>query len=414
MRPSILLLLLTSILLASHAAAEEITTAKQEYILGETVQAEVNMQGFDVSKLSFLDNKSNKIAVGFLTLVIADRNFVYFNIPLGIEKGEYALTARDKRTADGVLGDFEISARINLLSEAGMSIDPAIAILDPLKNEFKIAIKNNAQTTQTVNITASQMKAARATLQIGPGETKNAYISYDISQLEGEQSVQLSYTNRSYTIRVLVPEKKIMETAQQKEQPTQSGTAELKFIGPETVEKQASTYTSFSDQITVKSTAKTEIKNIKFSLTGSLAQIATLKLQTADKIGPEGSIEQYIWINKDKKAAPGNYEGSLSVEAEGGYKDEILFKISLEELKLVEEKPGIKPNITAFNQSRLSIILNETRVKEEPNVAKNVAIAAAMLLIVASIAAIIALKMGKRVQKKPLEEYVKGLKKGRK
>lgn len=412
MRLSILLPLIT-ILLASCASAEGITTAKQEYLLGETVQAEVSMQNFDISKLSFTDNRSNKIAAGFLTQAVSDRNFVYFNIPSTINQGEYFLKAKDQRIINGVLGDFEISANINVLSDTGISIDPAIILLDPMKNEFKILVKNNAQKSYDVNITALQMKATRETLQIAPGETKNAYISYDISKLEGEQSIQLSYANRSYTVRVLVPEKKIIEAAQPKEL-TQTETAELKFIGPETVEKKASTYTSFSDQITVKSTAKTELKNIRFSLTGSLSKIATIKLQAADKIAPEGSIDQYIWINKDKKAAPGNYEGNLVVEAEGGYRDEIAFKISLEELKLVEEKPVAKPNITAFNQSRLAMILNETRAKEEPNTVKNVTIALSMLLIVASIAALIALRLRNNVQKKPLEEYVKGLKKGKK
>ena len=412
MRLSILLLL-TFLLLAEFSAAEEITTAKQEYLLGETVQAEVNMQNFDISKLSFTDNRSNKIAVGFLTQTLSDRNFVYFNIPLAIEKGEYTLKAKDRRIANGVLGDFEISAKVNVLSDTGLSIDPAIIVLDPMKDEFKIAIKNNAQASYDVNITASQMKATRDVLQIAPGETKNAYISYDISKLEGEQNVWLSYANRSYTVRVLIPEKKIIETAPQPKEPAQTEIAELKFIGPETVEKKASTYTSLSDPITVKSTAKTELKNIKFSLTGSLAEIATIKLQSADKIAPEGSIEQYIWVNKDKKAAPGDYEGKLIVEAEGGYKDEILFKISLEELKLVEE-PISKPNVTAFNQSRLAMILNETKVKAEPDTAKSVTIALSMLLIVASIAALIALKLRNKVQKKSLEEYVKGLKKGKK
>ncbi len=416
-----LFLTLITILLATFAAAEDITTAKQDYLLGETVQAEVNMQGFDISKLSFTDNKSSKTSVGFLTEKIGDRNFVYFNIPTNILAGEYYLIAKDKRVIDGVLGDFQIFANVTVLGEVGVSIDPAILSFDPAKNELKVSMKNNAAKAYSVSVMTStaDMKAARPVLDLAPGETKSAYVSYDLSKINSEQSIGLSYANRTYVVKVLLPDIKIIEQPLEQpvdkpvEKPVEQQVAELKFIGPDVVDKKASTYTSFSDVITVKSTSKDEIRNVKFPLTGTLAQIAQIKIQAIDKIPAEGSIEQSISINKDKKAAPGNYEGKIIVEADGGYKDEILFKITLEDLKLVEEKPMLT-NVSYFNKSQLAALLNETKIREEPNVVQNVTIAAVLFAIVAVIGLLIGFRLRKRTEHKPLEEYVKGLKKGRK
>lgn len=409
------LLVLAAILLSvSYAYAESITTQQKEYWLGETVQAYVEMQGFELQKLSFIDNKSNKIPVGFLTQKIEGKDFVYFNIPLTAIPGKYYLSAKDRRVSNNTIQDFELSTSFDIAGNKGISIDPAIITLDPLKNEFKLSLKNNADNTLTVNITASEgLKPARDSIQLEPGTTKNAFISY--TQPETEQEVTLKYLNRSHTIRILTQQKTTAEniTTEPKEEPiTISG--ELTFDGPATVDKKSSRYTSFSDPIKIKNTFQKDIKNVKFSLTGNLKDIAELRTQTIDLIAAGSEAEQYVWVNKNKNAPAGIYEGDLTAKSEEGYSDSIHLKITLEELTLVEEKPAEKPAQNLFNYSRTLTLINETKAQEEPNVAKNVMTALLMLLAAIIITFLIWRKMRVKTVTETLEEHVKTIKKPRK
>lgn len=410
-----LLLATIFLLLASFVSAEEITVEQEEYWLGETVQAEIVMEGFDFTKLSLLDNQSGKVAVGFLTLELDDRQFIYFNIPVTLKAGEYTLTAKDKRVVNDEIQDFEMSAKILVTEKLGVSINPAMVFIDPLKDEFKIELKNNAAETINVNVTAPDgLKPARKSLQLEPGDVKNAFISY--TELTTEQQVMLNYLNRSYTVRVIPPEEaaelpgKAEEPAEEPigKEPAEAG--ELKFDGPETVEKEATKTTSFSDAITAKSTAGKELHNIRFKLTGNLGEVAELKTQELDKLEAMGEISQYIWVNKDRKASPGVYSGNLEVTADGGYSDTIHMKIILKEPEAATEAE--EPSKTLFDQQKISVLINETAVKkEEPSAGKNVAIALGMLAVVLIIAIVIGRKLSVKTLKKTLEEYVKTVRK---
>ncbi|MFH1332654.1 MAG: hypothetical protein ABIH53_00235 [archaeon] len=402
------------LLLISYVSAEEITTSQQEYWLGETVQAEVTMNNFDLSKLSLQDNQTNKILVGFLALKLDGKTFVSFNIPTNLDHGDYYLTAKDQRIIEDVLQDFELSTKITIANELGVSVDPAIFTIKPSEDEFKIALHNYAADTVTVNITTSHksLKPVRDSLEINPGETKNAFVKY--TGLDSEQSISLTYLNRTYTIKIVLP----TETTTEPETPQPittepATTGELKFEGQGLVEKQASKYTSFSDPLTIKSTINKEIHNLKFSLTGNLAEVTELKVQEIQTLAITGSIEQFVWVNKDKTAAPGLYEGDIEVSSDEGYSDTIHLKITLTEPILIEE-PIQEPTERLFNQSKLSLLINETNVQEEPNITQNITIAIAMLVIMLTIFTFIALKMRNKTLRKRFEDYVSSFKKGRK
>ncbi len=411
---SILLVLAIS---ASYVVAESITTAQQEYWLGETVQAEVVMNNFDLAKLSFTDNKSGKIPVGFLMMDADGKQLVYFNMPTSINAGEYHLIAKDQRAINGVLQEFNISTKISVSGNLGVSIDPPRTVLDPTRSELKISLINNADSAVAADISASNpsFKPARNPLQLGPKETKNAFISYNYSEISSDQTIYMSYSNRTHAIKVVLPESEQKETKTAPETPSAPEYVEqLKFDAQKTVEKQASTYTGFSDSLTLRSTVRKDLHNLKFALTGSIKDISELKIASADTIPAEGTIDQYIWINKGKKAKAGTYEGDLMASTDEGYSDSLHFKITLAEPKTIEENATAKPSVTLFNKSSLSLLINETKAENKPDVQKNVTIAMLLLVIVLFIAFLIGRKLRNKTQKKGLEEYVHSLKKGHK
>lgn len=404
------------ILLIGLVSAEEIATAQQEYLLGETLQAEIAMDNFNLAKLSLQDNQSNKVPIGFLLSDLGEKKFISFNLPITLPPGDYFLKAKDQRIIDSVLQDFELSAKITIIEGKGISIDPAIVIIDPLKDEFKIALHNNADQAITANVTAGEtLKPARESLQIAPGETKSAFIKYTSAELGPEQTVSLKYLNRSYTVRIILPEKEtIPEQEPETTEPviTEPETGGLVFDGPETVEKRANRYTSFSDPIAIKNTAKEELLDIKFSLTGNLADIIELKLDSIGALQPGESAEQFVWANKDKKAQPGVYEGDIIAKG-GASSDSLHLKITLEEMELINESVQ-EPSEQLFNQTRISLLINETLVEEKPNIKKNVTIALAMLAIVAALACFVGIKMKNKTARKRFEDYVQSFRKGRK
>lgn len=417
-------LLFSAILLlisASYASAESITASQQEYWLGEAVYSEISMQNFDLAKLSFTDNKTNKIPVGFILLQADNKQMVYFDIPTSLSAGDYYLRAKDQRVINGVLQDFELSTKMPVSENLGLSVDPPVLKLDPANDEIKISLRNNAEKEVTVNITSSDpsFNPARNPLQIGPKETKNAFISYNYSEITSNQEIYLTYSNRTYTVRALLPKEEQTKQPTSSEIPSSPTYAEeLKFEAQKTVEKQASRYTAFSDTLTVRSTARKELHNVRFSLTGSLKNIAELQTTTVETLPAEGTIDQYVWVNKDKKASPGLYEGELIVNSDEGYSDSIHFKITLEDLKITEQNitnmTAAKPNIALFNRSSLSMLINETKAQEKPDIKKNVTIAMVLLATVLFIAFLIGRKLRIKTRKRQLEEYVHSLKKGHK
>lgn len=402
-----LLIPIIFLLLSSYVTAESISTFQEEYWLGETVQSEIVMENFDLNKLSLLDNQSNKISVGFLTLELDDKEFVYFNIPTTLSSGDYYLTAKEKRVVEEEIQDFEISSKITVVEELGVSINPAIIFIDSLKDEFKISLKNNAQDTITVNITTSEeLKATRNTLQINSGETKNAFISY--SELESEQVVTFSYLNRSYDIRIIIPSEEITVQDPITEEP--SYVEGLKFEGPRNVDKTSNRYTSFSDSIIITSTAKKELNNIRFIVTGNLKDVVELKITALDTLSAEGTINQYLWVNKEKKATSGVYEGDIIVKSDEGYSDVLHMKITLEDLELIDEEIESEPE-ELFNQTKVSMLLDESIPEEESEGFRNPIIALSMLFIVVLIIILISLEMRKKTIRTTLKDYAKSIKK---
>ncbi len=416
MKPTKLLLALILLISISSACAEEIKLEKSVYWLGETVQAEITMQDFSLSKLSLLDNKSSKVPVGFITQKLADNDYAYFNLPTDLKPGKYYLTAKDQRIINGVLTDFTLSTELTVIQELGISVDPAIVTLDPLKNELKISLHNYAGKTITANIstTSDKLVPARADLQIEPATTRNAFISYDYASVPAGQSIIIAYQNRTYTIKVLTAETQTETIEPTTETPeSQSATTEEIKFQARGVNKEISRYTSLSDPLTVKNTVKKELHKVEFATTGNLAEIVLLKIQSIERLDPESQIDQYIWANRDKNSKPGIYEGDLKITSQEGYSDAIHLKIAIQELTLIEEQNATKPNLPLFNKTSLKVLINETQIKEEPNVRKNVTIALIMLAIVSVIGIIISIKLRKKTRVMRFNEYVRSVKKNR-
>lgn len=407
--------------LSCFALAQEVSVKRIIYVPGETVQAEVSYDDFDTNKLSLLENE-NKISVAFHSLELEDsRYFVYFNLPNTITEGNYTLQLKDRKVVEGELTDLTGEAGFKVVEgDSSFTIKPAIVKLDPEKTSLKIELEHSKGDAVEINIsvTGSAVKPARETMTLDPGYSRLLFADYQHDEMAGDAMLRLDFEDRYYEIPLLVtpeePEPNVTVENITEERPDLSEA--IKIVGfPEKVKHTAAQNATIEGTIKFTNAYSEPLHDIVFSASPEIKDLVEFNISSFATAMPNGTYEQYIWINKKRDIMPGSYSGSITISsAEGATKSismDLVFEDLIEGPVVVQEPEKAEPglNITEY-ELNVSINYSELQAEQEEERAESLKIALLLILFVVIVAVLLAYRLRPKKISKKLEEYVAELK----
>ncbi|MBI4447627.1 hypothetical protein HY643_01480, partial [Candidatus Woesearchaeota archaeon] len=344
-----IILLLFLILFSFQVYAQPIftiTIARPEYAPGETVQINLIMDSFDLSKIKVVDSNGTKVSVAFFQTQLENGTYyLYFNIPLTTKQGIYNFVVEDKRVIDGSLKLITESQTFSVVEvNKSMSIMPAAKIIDG-GSSFSVSLKNVGKDPLTVAATSSssEITPLRSSLELAVGEQKTLFLNYNFAKLEkAEEEITLSYDSKNYKIPVFI--KKEVTPINETKQSNETAEPPINITPPANITSPKINVTKEEPKVALKFlTEKTSFEgvadqnkvlfgnikftnlldkplhNLTFTLSGNLKEVAALNFNWLNIIAPEEIKEQIVTINKNRNATPKTYSGNFVIDSAEGY-----------------------------------------------------------------------------------------------
>ncbi|HII14683.1 MAG TPA: hypothetical protein HA362_00050 [Nanoarchaeota archaeon] len=428
-----LFLLISLVFCSASAFAANITVSVRgdSLFAGQTVQADVAMDRFEISKLALRDAAGGRVPVGFFRYAYGEGNYmVYFSLPAQMQLGNYSFSASDRIMEDGVLKDINATALFKVSSgQSVFSIAPAIIKLASQQSVFRIDLRHvyGDAADAAVSVTDNALKPVRASIAVAPGETKTLYVNYDYSKIKGDAVLKLSAGALVYEIPVISGKANASEAV-----PNQTGMPNattpvdaLETVGQLTVIRhKVPRDRIIAGGLKIRNAYSKPLHNLTFSSSG----VPGVELNVTEllALGPNETYTQYIWINRLKNATAGNYTGAVAVNsAEGASLDvklEIEFQDILEEQNqtlpvlnntaLIPNQASSKDTVTVEPvDTQINLTFNFTEIQQanEEDQQRSLWIAVALILAVLLIIALLAYKLRPKVKYKQMKEYTQEL-----
>jgi hypothetical protein len=392
-----------------------IETQREFYSNQETLIATIDTDNFQTSKIILKDNSSNIIDMGFLSYQTETNNKIYFDIPIEFEKGSYQLFYETDSTT------FEI-----IEPESSVSIDPVFIKPKNLNSKIAIELENHNSNPITVEIISSNddIVPIRSSIDIPGLEKRSLFIN--LNNPQESSTISLIYDEKEYTIDIIILKETLTEEIISKE----NG---LEFIETTPIVHLITNQQTIQGPLEFRNTLNTIIKGVSFHLTPLLANVIDFRNQSYPSLNPHSTYEQFIWINKNKRARPGKYNGTLLIQSKEGDRASLEIDITIIE-EIIEETPEViteeiveepqtietteEPNLEITEVSNLNgTFLGDIKVvdsKTEEEGSKNILLGIIILVIILSIAGIILWKLRPQEKNLKFNEYVHPLKKGNK
>lgn len=408
----------------SLASAQPVALKRGEYIIGETVQAEVEYAKFAVSKLSLLDGAGTKIPVTFFNMKLdGNRYFVYFNIPLSLQAGNYTFRLKDRLLIDGELKDIINEAKFTVAQGSSFTIKPAILNLDENAASFKIELKHSAGSAIGINLSVddTNVKLARKAMAVSPGETKFLFADYTYGKLTKDVMLTLSFNNLKYDIPLIVT---LPPSENETEEP--KNTTNITAPAPEAPKEEAAI--SLVDNLNViEYTAKRNatitgpirfitsyskgLHNVRLTASPTLESIVEFNVSHFQSILPNQTYSVLLNINKKREAKAGEYFGSILITSDEGASTSINVELKFEEIEEEPEPVRPKLNVSEIPAANLSINYSELNADENADKGKSLRIAIIMIALVIALIALIAYRLKPRQGYTKMEDYIKNIEK---
>ncbi|MDI6738175.1 MAG: hypothetical protein QME12_06725 [Nanoarchaeota archaeon] len=414
------------------ALAQNITLSLEgsSFIAGQTVIAKIGMERFSISKLSLLDSSNAKVPVGFYNYNYAkNENYAYFNLPSTLS-GTYKLLVSERIMEAGVLKESNASAVFPVSAGNAFTITPVAVKISPASSYFKISLRHTAGSPLDVAVSVSDnaIKPVRNSLSLAVNEMKTLTVNYDGLNLKNDAILTLSSGAVSYNIPLFAP-KAANETAQnQSIEETVSFEGALVTVKNITVIKNSAPVNRLiAGPLEFRNNAKSALHDVTFTSSG----ISSLEFnQTSVPVLEPGTVySQYIWMNRQKDAAPGKYFGTITAASREGASLSIPLEIeftaiaqeqpnetsSQQNVTMPLEKPG-KVTVEKVNVSLGIPIVNFTELKETSAAEKrkNLVIALTISAFVIAIAFLFFYRIRPKTTVRKMGEYAEEIGKPRK
>lgn len=414
-------LILNSVLVSSQS----FDVLRDVYAPGETVMANLEVEGFSPSKLAFEDDFGSKLSMGILYFKISEGKYqVYFNIPLGMAEGNYSLKYNDLKIIDGVQTPMNISDGLSIVKgSVAISVKPTIFKIDSSQSSFKIELSNKGEAGTTINITSDNplVRPARESMEIGAGETKNLFVNY--GKVVSTSLLSLYYGDKVYVIELLADDK----PAEANTEPLPMG---LEFVDATPISHSIIPSQVIAGELEFRNVNPRSLHNITFHTSPSIADIFDFNTSIFLEAKPNIVYKQFIWINKNKNLPLGNYSGILLMKSSEGAKATLDISVIIKEPEAVPieepreeiEEELVEPTQPSLNVTAITDITNASSTggitlvegkagKAESN---NRLIGIILLLIVLIMGSIITWRLRPKDRIIKFNDYVSGLGKGSK
>lgn len=329
-----------------YAEVVDVDFSKGNYLVGETVLAEIN---FNYELSSVLRNNNFKLtdsddnaksATFYLVRVNQQRYFLYFDLPTSLDVGTYKLKADFLYRESGInkagviLQQFSVNSGDNVLS-----VNPAGIFTDDAKNDnlFYIHLKSKEGSFDvSLYSTDSFVEISDEQISLNSGQDKTIQVFIDEDKLDNgtnDAEVILDYPGGGNKIFVaaLYPIF-IDEPGNDSEIINDTNTTEIindtnvTLVVPidairiiedaSMIDLNLSSNNSIEGYLRYKNFWNESVTDLTFSLLGNINEVIELKFNTVDEIESEEVLMQFIWVNKEKDVLPGYYSGEIVLSNE--------------------------------------------------------------------------------------------------
>lgn len=388
-----------------------------EYNSGDTLIAYSEGQ-MSASSVRVADADGNTLRIGLLSYNAGNTSYVYFDIPTWM-LGNYTFYFGQE------------GAEFSVSNGKALAIRPIVIYTDRVQSNARIDLYNRKDVNVEATITSSNgLIISRSSISIPAASTRNIFVSWN-NKLD-DAFIQINYDSgkREYSIPVLFisepkPNESISLVAENKtNEPVITEPTEKAVIKLSESLKEIKHTIPQSKMIngTLHFTVTKETRNARFHLTSEIAEIVTLNITEFPLMVPGVTYEQYVWINRYRNFAEGDYSGTLSLDSENAESANINLYITLtkstSDIKtnntIIERAPI---NRTSFNATSINYtIINyteEARLEKEKS-SRNFRIGVLMIGVLLLIAGLIVYFFRPKNKELSLNEYVSQMKKGQK
>ncbi len=325
------------LLLCSMVSADDIIFSKDNYNVGETFQAEIDISVDLVEDLSrndvkFFDSEGIEISIPFLFFkLLEDKFYIYFNIHPDFNEGNYTLIVENIiYLEENNLIQSELNESFNISSlNHTLYVNPAILIIDQFRagELFTLDFYNTGTENLEVEVSSSDSEGivlSNSNFLIESMDSINYDIYIDNLLLDRSeyQTISVSYLNGSYEIPVWFGELE----SEENQLPVEG---DLFFDSPVS----EFNMTLFADEdkkgyIEITNSYDFDIYDIALNLTGNLLSIIDLEYVTIESILAGETKKLNINVNENHTIQIGVYSGSLTLDS-GSYYDDFPFFVEI-------------------------------------------------------------------------------------
>jgi len=336
------LLILSSFLVSANPL--NITLIKEEYSSKETLQTYLGINTLLNEQISINDiqlwQNNVKLEISpFLVRLKEDQIFVYFDLPY-LEEGNCSLLIKDLTyLKSGILVKENQTKSFSILNvDSVISLNPAIIKVINFNEDtsYNIVLKNKGSTSVNISLTENYdyIYLSKETFTLNSGEEKSFVVYIDPTLIDSSQEakIEISYGDKKYDLFVYLDrngEEEILVPANFSNITINRG-QKVAFNVSSDYDKSFDFGEGTQGNILISNFGNESVENIIFSLTGNLDEVVTFNLSRIDLINPGESIKQYVWINKEGNAEPGEYNGNFVLNYSSG-SDSWAIKILIKE-----------------------------------------------------------------------------------
>lgn len=416
------LFLVFIILLSAISSAQGMSLYDNSYVSGETVQAMLEYDGFDISKLSLLDESGNEVTSAFFSVEINSTYHVYFNLAVGLAEGNYTFQLKDRKLVEDEWTDIVIEESFNVVpGNSSFSISPGFVKISADESSLKIKLQHRKGGAIEIEASSESVDLVRDTITLNPGESKFLFADYSFEDVPEDAMILLSFDSGSYDMPILkeaIKEAPAENVTEEPEPVVENETVEHDFTGALSIvnDDAKSVADTVSQDVTIEGFVRImnldslPLHNVRFVPDESLSGIVEFNVSSFDVLEPGIVYEQYVWINRDKNVEPGKYEGIIMIISEEGASESMDINLVFSSIETEPEEQE-RLNITDYTPGNISINFSELGQEPEEDQGKSLAIAIILIVIVLILIGILAYRLRPKKGMKQLGSYAKGLKK---
>ncbi len=274
----------------------------EDFGAGETVQLYFEDVNFDSSDVQLYYNFTSLVDVN--PIVKEDVNILYFDLPVDCSLGVYYL--------DYSVGNLTFNV---VESESVMRISPVYYVFEKDKSSFYLEL-TSVRGSFDVNINGTNVEPRKSLLSLDSGETKKLYVDYENVSSDG--SLELSYGNLSYSVRLFYLEEMIEEEQDVSVVIVEENITEvvvekvpLTFLVTKPEVNLSLVYNqSTLGTLKVQNTFGEPLQGLSYKLSGNISGIVSYNEEVVDLAVDEIYAFNFVF-NEDENVSIGNYYGEI-------------------------------------------------------------------------------------------------------